>query len=641
MLQATQRLDDFEIIRPLGKGGMGEVYEAQQLNPARRVALKVLAPWLAHQEEALERFRREVEVLANLDHPGIVHVISTGKTPDGLVYYTMNLVRGTSLSGLIAIASQPPTSLSGAPTVTQLDGCEDTPGGARVAAQYVAAPAGGPPHAAIEEYRKNRFQFVTRVGISAARALAAAHQQGHLHRDIKPSNLMIDHHGQLYLVDFGLTRALDPSADVSRPGAIRGTPWYMSPEQARSEPIDQRTDIYSLGITLYELATVGTGPFTASRDDAESVLEQVRAGMHLPLRTIAPDIPRELERIILRAVQLKPKRRYQFAEELAADLEKLVPTGSGLVTPSRATSAASSRTILRPIVAGCALIVVSVLLALGIRSLRYSSPPASTSGTDVPAVKPASAPTNGYPDMLRSPPSRTAVPLLRGDFAPVWPGQRVMGDGSIRGLPTELLVHSPPQARPTMIALADSTMASPTHRWFEFTVELRQILGAPTDQGDRTFGNALGVFWGYPSADSGRHCLFFVVQLDQRPVLKDVFGRLTVGTSLVREADGIEGSVFTWLRPLPRGKSILALPGPGPQPEGWRQVRVRVVDHEMKVTVDGGPSQEFSTGWLVGADSWLKDSSLDPRGAMGIWVRDGIGSFRNASYMALPGRDER
>src|SRR6516164_391143 len=98
MLQVHERLGDFEIIRLLGKGGMGEVYEARQFNPARRVALKVLAPWLARDEDALQRFWREATVPANLDHPGIVRIISTGKTEDGIAYYTMHLVRGISLA---------------------------------------------------------------------------------------------------------------------------------------------------------------------------------------------------------------------------------------------------------------------------------------------------------------------------------------------------------------------------------------------------------------------------------------------------------------------------------------------------------------------------------------------------------------
>src|SRR5207249_1017684 len=107
----------------------------------------------------------------------------------------------------------------------------------------------------------DRYRFVARLGAVAARSLAYAHRQGFLHRDIKPSNIMVDHHGHLHLLDFGLTRSLAPDSEGTQPGTVRGTPWYMSPEQARGEPVDQRSDIYSLGVTLYELATGGLGPF--------------------------------------------------------------------------------------------------------------------------------------------------------------------------------------------------------------------------------------------------------------------------------------------------------------------------------------------------------------------------------------------
>src|SRR5262245_58817371 len=238
VLQPAQRLGDFQIVRLLGQGGMGQVYEAQQLNPLRPVALKVLAPWLAENAEALQRFWREAEVPARLDHPAIVRIISTGET-EGTAFYAMQLVRGISLSDLIQRSRESRTEVAAVAT-TPSQGVQGTPGRA-------AGPLPGEaPPTALKSYRDNRCRFAARFGAVAARALAHAHQQGFLHRDIKPSNLMIDHHDQLYLVDFGLTRALQPGASSTRIGSIHGTPWYMSPEQARGEVVDERSDIYSL-----------------------------------------------------------------------------------------------------------------------------------------------------------------------------------------------------------------------------------------------------------------------------------------------------------------------------------------------------------------------------------------------------------
>ncbi|MBM4073244.1 MAG: serine/threonine protein kinase [Planctomycetes bacterium] len=332
MLQARQTIADFEIVRLLGKGGMGEVYEAEQKHPQRSVALKVLAPWLADDDDALQRFWREANVPAQLDHPGIVRIFSMGKI-DGIAYYTMHLVRGVSLTEFIregTQALQPSTlgySAAAQATPSQKDAVAPSPP-VEAAARPVSSGRHRPP--LLKHYFRDRFGTVARIGAMAARVLGSAHGQGFLHRDVKPSNLMIDQHDHLYLVDFGLTRALEPGADGTRAGLVVGTPWYMSPEQAHGQPVDARSDIYSLGITLYELASRGVGPFTASREDSQSVLDQVREGSHLPLRSLVPDVPPLLEEVIARCMQLDPRKRYQRAIDLATDLEALTAEPSAL-----------------------------------------------------------------------------------------------------------------------------------------------------------------------------------------------------------------------------------------------------------------------------------------------------------------------
>src|SRR6516162_9254384 len=324
MLKQCQRLGDFEIIRLLGRGGMGEVYEARQSHPDRLVALKVLNAKLADDEKALERFWREAAVPANLDHHGIVRIISTGKTPDGIAYYTMHLVRGISLAELIEQSKTAPMPA----TVSQLARGTETPT-QDMPIDNGAGPRRSPsppvqPGPTLQQYQNDRFGTVARIGAQAARALAYAHEQGFLHRDIKPSNLMVDQHNQVHLVDFGLTRGLGPDGNGTQWGFVPGTAWYMSPEQAEGKTPEPYSDIYSLGVTLYVLATQGVGPFTADRRNTQAVLAQVCAGEVLPLRVLAPDIPKALERIILRAMDHRPENRYANAAALADDLERFV-----------------------------------------------------------------------------------------------------------------------------------------------------------------------------------------------------------------------------------------------------------------------------------------------------------------------------
>lgn len=608
-LQPNKRLGEFQIVRFLGKGGMGQVYEAQQLNPSRPVALKVLAPWLAEDDEALERFWREAEVPARLDHPAIVRIISTGKA-EGIAYYAMNLVRGVSLADLIRRSRESRLDTADVPT---------TPAGDPGKHSLASAALIDPPPALLAEYKGERWRFVARYGAVAARALAHAHDQGFLHRDVKPSNVMIDHHGQLYLVDFGLTRALDP-ADGTRHGVIRGTPWYMSPEQARGDIVDERSDIYGLGVTLYELLTRGEGPFTAERDNSAAILQQVRAGQHLPLRVLAPDLPPALEKSILRAMHFRPQKRHASAAQLAAELEAL----AGQTAPTLLPAPARRRR--RPLLIGTAVLLL-LALAVGGSFWLFShtgttaAGPGTSDQVPVPPEVARSVPLKDF--FQRDRPFNARTPLLREDCQPIL-SRLLLGRGGFAAAPTgALLVQSPLDNLPTTIALDCVPRGG-----FEFSIELRQM----RHQGENA--NDLGVFFGWndPSADPLELQRFFLVHFDERPTGNHAHGQVTVSTAQFVDRQGARSglNLFT---PLPKGKGLLLLPRPAAGPEGWHTVKVRVSGTKVKLQVDDVPPNELDVAGVVSADPKLKNTKLSPRGALGVWVRNGLGSFRNATVM--------
>ncbi len=636
MIALGQCVGEFEIVRLLGKGGMGEVYEARQSSPPRPVALKVLAPWLADSDEALERFWREAAVLAQLDHPAIVRIISTGRTADGLAYYTMHLVRGISLASLVrkSADSQPTTVAHAAGTPSGRAAVRS--GSGRSSPPFALNPAGGDSlPGVVQEYRANRYAFVARVGAVAARALAHAHRQGVLHRDIKASNLMIDRHDHVYLVDFGLTRALDPGAAQSQPGAVRGTPWYMSPEQARGEDIDQRADLYALGVTLYELITQGVGPFTASRDNSAAVLAQVKAGQFMPLRTVNPAVPRPLEQIVTRAMQYKPGRRYACAEDMAAELEAFaqgVPPA-----PSRTkTGPSGGRGLFRPAWLAAAGIVLAVLVGVAVAHWLPGGSPDPDRRERAGEAGPARA--EELEAHFRRPRElKTPLALLRTDLKPVrhlrlWgTGLLVPQDGN-----NGLLLNSGDEPRmvPTLIALDYVRDAC-----FRFSAEVRQpITNDPNWPNNPVPSrNELGLFFGWPEkgSDPLARQRFFVVQLNEQPLRDWPRGRVIIGTGSLWKRQGAVGGGSEFIRGLPGPGALMPLPDRPGGPWHWHRLEVEVLNEEISVVVDDGPPGTFTVKGIKEATPRLKDQSLDPRGALGIWARNGRGYFRNVTVTAL------
>jgi serine/threonine protein kinase len=306
-----RRLGDFEIVRELGRGGMGVVYEAIQVSLNRRVALKVLGPGLGLTPRAVDRFRREAEAAARLHHTNIVPVYATGEE-NNIYFYAMELIDGPSLDTVIHQLR------NGQDIETRTDlGNELGRTGPFVPMATTPTPWGDSSGMGSSA---DRFDRVAAMIAAVAEALHHAHQNGVTHRDIKPSNLLLSADGQLSVTDFGLARMLEqPGMTIT--GEFIGTPAYMSPEQitAGRIPVDHRTDIYSLGATLYELLTLRR-PFVAEGRDR--LLAMVIQKEPLAPRSMNAKIPKDLETICLKCLEKDPDRRYQSAKDLADDLRR-------------------------------------------------------------------------------------------------------------------------------------------------------------------------------------------------------------------------------------------------------------------------------------------------------------------------------
>jgi serine/threonine protein kinase len=643
MLHTGQRLGDFEVIRLLGRGGMGEVYEAQQFDPPRRVALKVLAPRLADSDEVLRRFWRESDALARLDHPGIVRVLTRGRAADGTAYYTMQLIRGASLAQLLKEAGGEP------PTVPQHTAAEvATPDGHADPTPDAPVLHDEAPADLLQRYREDRCGFVVHVGTQAAGALAAAHREGVLHRDLKPSNLMLDRDGHVYLVDFGLARVFD-LGDGSQSGCPRGTPRYMSPEQACGLPLDERSDVYSLGVTLYELASGGRWPWAPRQGDVSAVLEEIRAGRAVPLRALAPDVPEGLARVIETAMRPAPAERYPSAAALQAALKAAgspdaegatvawrlrprPPAGPPGEPPSTLERPARLR-VRRALLAAVLLAAVALSAAVAARALRRPEggpgPAPAAPARDDPFLD------TPVPAVLRERPYDLSLPLFDGRGDPLY-AARVWGDpakSGCEGIKGTLNLRSFSKERRTLLAIDND----PRLRWFDFSVELQRFPSANKDE------NLIGVFFGYrrDANEPERDLPFFMLELQEDP--KGLAGgRLVLGWSYAQRRHGARGEVRQWLEYLPGARRALDLPAfPQPHLDRWRTVRIKALDHTVEVTVSTAGAESvccaFDTAALARGD-FAGRGGLDPRGALGIWADNGLGFFRNASVQSLRSR---
>ncbi len=333
-----ERLGEYRVLREIGRGGMGVVYEAVQESLGRHVALKVLPPAAPGNADHLERFQREARAAARLHHTNIVPVFGVGSDA-GTHFYVMQYIHGQPLDDVLAEIHRLRTGVKTKDNATSqvahniLTATFAPASGVGESARNVnksgvTAPL---PHSSTPLLIKNTdssaslskqpearyFCQCAKIIQQAAEALAYAHNQGVLHRDIKPSNLLIDIHGTAWVTDFGLAK-LEDDANLTREGDIIGTLRYMAPERFRGES-DARSDVYALGVTLYEMLTLRPA-FDAQ--DRMKLIEQVTQSSVPPPRLADPRIPRDLDIIVHKATAREAKDRYRTAKDLAEDIER-------------------------------------------------------------------------------------------------------------------------------------------------------------------------------------------------------------------------------------------------------------------------------------------------------------------------------
>jgi serine/threonine protein kinase/Tfp pilus assembly protein PilF len=414
-----ERLGDFRILREVGRGGMGVVYEAEQESLGRRVALKILPSQALADRQQYKRFQREARASARLHHSNIVPVYGVGEH-EGMCYYVMQFIQGAGLDQVLAELKRlrkarstaggrpmtPRPAATAVPTVgTQtpiagdpaadaarslmtgtfqaangrrpkgsgsdprpsssdpptLGRSETTPFGVGETTPRLPGQTGQP---SLTDSGKHYYLSIAKIGLQVAEALEYANSQGIIHRDIKPSNLLLDHQGTVWVTDFGLAKALADGENLTHTGDIVGTLRYMAPERFIGHS-DARGDIYSLGLTLYELL-VQQPAFAET--DRNRLIHQVTHQEPAAPRKLNPDIPRDLETIVLKAIDREPGRRYATAGRLAEDLQRFVE--------DRPIGARRVRTVERlwrwcrrnPALAGLAASVLLLLVVIAIGS---------------------------------------------------------------------------------------------------------------------------------------------------------------------------------------------------------------------------------------------------------------------------------
>lgn len=341
-----ERLGDFRIIRKIGRGGMGVVFEAEQESLKRRVAVKVLPPLMLQNAKQLERFRREAQTVARLHHTNIVQAFGVGEH-NGIHYFVMQYIDGVGFDQVLKWSDAQSDSFPASSAVLSKNRDQEPSPITQASTKVVSTPnelgaaVASPIETGIDpdesedapisiRSRAKRIQFVramlrdphfvSAIFLQVTEAVSFAHRQGVLHCDLKPGNLLLDSSDHVWIVDFGLAKVLQRNAAYIT-GQMSGTLRYMAPELLFGKRIDVRCDVYSLGITFYELLTGRTAFGAGDRGELVAKIEQGELGSP---RDVCPALPRDLESIVLKSTATQAEDRYQTVQEFADDLKSFL-----------------------------------------------------------------------------------------------------------------------------------------------------------------------------------------------------------------------------------------------------------------------------------------------------------------------------
>jgi serine/threonine-protein kinase len=567
-------VEGYEVLSVLGRGGMGVVYRARDLALGRIVALKMLRAGALAQSQEIQRFDREAQAAAKLNHAHLVPVYEFGRHGE-LHYFSMALVVGGTLADHL------------------------------------------------ERFRGNPKAAVVLIE-KVARAVHHAHSHHVLHRDLKPTNILLDERGEPLVSDFGLAKMLDSALDLTRPGDMVGTPLYMAPEQAtgRADQASRASDIWALGVILYELLT-GQRPFLGK--NREELLRDIQATDPPRLRSVQSKLPKDLETICLKCLEKDPARRYATAEALADDLARWHAGEPILAKPATLPRRAWRKVRRHPLVStAVGVIALALVSTLGV--LHYTDP-----DRDLKAMQ----------QML----SRGApVTLIDATGPPRWfrwpTGEAGTGIDARDG---SFFFHT------VTLSLLD-LMPDPQLQRYRYRGEIRHDV-------DQSRLGEVGIFFAHAKlvGPKGAADSFLALSFTDGPhslnVVKDakgkVFRRATLDYRYYRETGvdpGYNGHALITSPGKPAVK-FYAPPGPGETHKAWRSLAVDVTPGEVRVFWENQPFAIMSRADLEGcANELLRNAAetkdltfrFNPRGALGLYLLSGAAFFRNVVIEPLP-----